>query len=202
MTPERFEPVLFTKTSPDRVRRCKQRDFILDRPFRDHVRGPSSRSAASKNLASSFLVRQPIPASEHLAHAFAPSAASLSRNSATRLPATAARYREVDRISSMGLISCATLFLAVSINDGSILFPMNACSVSVKRNGTGATLPSARRKSRIVPFAIWPKAARQTLEMACALRVPTFRACETYPENRRGSEISRISSSAARAVCL
>jgi len=39
-----------------------------------------------------LLLRQSIPASEHLAHAFAPSTASFSRNSATRLPATAALY--------------------------------------------------------------------------------------------------------------
>src|SRR5882762_5324728 len=174
MTPERFEPIRFAEAAPNFIRNRKKRGLFVHRPVRGHARRPSFRTAAGKNLASSFLVRQPIPPSEHLAHAFAPSAASLSRNSATRLPATAARYREVDRISSMGLISCATLFLAVSINDGSILFPKNACSVSVKRNGMGATLPSARRTSRIVPFAIWPKAARQTLERATHKPFPRF----------------------------
>src|ERR1700687_5468885 len=202
MTPERFEPIGFAEAAPNFILHRKKRSLFIHRPVRGHARRPSFRTAAGKNLASSFLVRQPIPASEHLAHAFAPSAASFSRNSATRLPATTDLYRAVDRISSIGRISFATFFLAASIDDGSILFPVSACSVSFKRNGMGATLPSARRTSRIVPFAIWPKAARQTLEMACALRVPTFRACEIYPENRRGSEISRINSSAARAVCL
>src|SRR5260221_542433 len=55
----------------------------------------------------------------------------------------------------MGWISSTTLFLAVSINDESIFFPVRTPSVSFKRRGMGATLPSARRTSRIVPFAIW-----------------------------------------------
>src|SRR6202171_432629 len=202
MTLDRLQPIGFAEAAPNFIRNRKERGLFVHRPVRGHARCPSFRTAASKNLASGFLVRQPIPASEHLPHAFASAAANFSRNSATRLPATAALYRAVDRISPMGRISFAAHFLAVSINDGSILFPVSACSVSFKRSGMGATLPSASRTSRIAPLAIWPKAARQTLEMACALRVPTFRACEIYPENRRGSEISRINSSAARAVCL
>src|SRR6266850_2128853 len=202
MTPEGFHPVGFSQTEPNCVGCFNQRAFITNRSFLRHAACPSVRTATHQYLASSLLLRQLIPATEHFAHVFAPSAASLFKNSATRLPATAPRYREVDRISSMGRISFATFFLTVSTSDGSIFFPVSSRSVSGKRIGVGATLPSARRTSRIVPPASWPRAARHTFEMACALRAPTFRACETYPENRRGSEISRINSSAARAVCL
>src|SRR4029077_15416445 len=117
MTLERFQPISFAETAPNFVCNLKQRRFIVQRPFQGHACGPSFRAAAGKNLASSFLARQAVPASEHIAHAFVPSAASFSRNSATRLPATAARYRAVERMSSMGRISLIAVFLAISIND-------------------------------------------------------------------------------------
>src|ERR1700687_1991657 len=118
MTPERFEPIGFAEAAPNFIRNRKKRSLFVHRPVRGHARRPSFRTAASKNLVSCFLVRQPIPPSEHLAHVFASAAASFSRNSATRLPATAALYRAVDRISSMGRISFTTFFIAVSTNDG------------------------------------------------------------------------------------
>src|SRR6266478_5644005 len=93
MTLKRLQPIRFAEAAPNFIRNCKKRSLLIHRPFCGHARGPSFRTAAGKNLASSFLVRQAVPASEHLAHARALSAASFSRNSATRLPATAARYR-------------------------------------------------------------------------------------------------------------
>ena len=46
--------------------------------------------------------RKPVPLRQHSAHAWYSPAPSFSRNSATRFPATAARYFPVDRISSIG----------------------------------------------------------------------------------------------------
>src|SRR6266852_3230228 len=77
MAPERFQPIRFAEAAPNFIRSGKQRSIVLQRSLRGHACGPSSRAAASKNLANSFLLRQAIPASEHLAHAFALSVASL-----------------------------------------------------------------------------------------------------------------------------
>src|SRR2546425_13287492 len=70
MTWERLKPIRFAEGAPNFIRNRKQRCFILDRPFRSHARGPSSRAAAEKNLASSFFLRQSIPVSKHVAHVF------------------------------------------------------------------------------------------------------------------------------------
>src|SRR5256885_10862460 len=47
----------------------KQCRLFVQRPFRGHGCGPRFRAAARENLENSFLLRQPIPASEYLAHA-------------------------------------------------------------------------------------------------------------------------------------
>src|SRR5260370_34379064 len=115
MTWKGLQPLLVAGTAQNLIGSLKQCCLIAHRSFRCHARGPSFRAAAGKDLTNGFLVRQPVPASEHLAHEVAPSAPSFSRNSATRLPATAARYRAVERISSMGRISFTAQFLAASI---------------------------------------------------------------------------------------
>jgi hypothetical protein len=44
----------------------------------------------------------------------------------------------------------------------------------VHRKGTGATLPKAIRMSATTPASTFADAAKQTFEIACARRVPTF----------------------------
>src|SRR5580700_4047940 len=120
--------------------------------------------------------------------AFCSSARSVLRNSATRLAATAARYFAVDRMSSIGWISADAVFLANFITDSSMPLPITIRSVSLRRSGIGATLPTAMRTSSTNFPLTRPSAAMQTFEIACALRLPTFRARETYPENFRGRQ--------------
>src|SRR5260370_37492656 len=104
MTLKRLQPILFAETAPNLIGSLKQCCIIAHRSFRCHARGPSFRAAAGKDLRNDFLVRQPVRASEHLAHEDAPSAPSFSRNSATRLRAPAARYRTVSRCSASGAL--------------------------------------------------------------------------------------------------
>src|SRR5260370_33394169 len=111
MTLKRLQPILFAETAPNLIGSLKQCCLIAHRSFRCHARGPSFRAAAGKNLTNGFLARQLVPANEYLAHTCAPSVASFSRNSATRLPATAPRYRCVERISSMAPVSFPAHFL-------------------------------------------------------------------------------------------
>src|SRR5256885_9297033 len=79
------------ETAPSFIGGRKQCCLVVQRPFRGHGCGPRFRAAARENLENSFLLGQPIPASEYLAHARVLSVASFSRNSTTRLAATAAR---------------------------------------------------------------------------------------------------------------
>jgi len=190
------------QTSPDRVRRCKQRDFILDRPFRDHVRGPSSRAAASKNLASSFLVRQPIPASEHLAHACAPSVASFSEKLGDEIarhscPVSSGGPNIVDR-----LILAPRSFFTASSNDGSMCFPVSQMLrfIQAQRNRRDAS----QRESHIPNRAVRDLAqgGEANLGNGCALRVPTFLACGIYPENRPAVKYLESIRQPPETVCL
>src|SRR5260370_4082066 len=88
MTLKRLQPILFAETAPNPIGSLKQCCLIAHRPFRCHARGPSFRATAGKNLTNSLLVRQPVPAGQALAHAFAPSVASVSRTTARRSPPT------------------------------------------------------------------------------------------------------------------
>src|SRR5260370_8348077 len=95
MTLKRLQPILFAETAPNLIGSLKQCCLIAHRSFRCHARGPSFRAAAGKDLTNGFLVQQPVPASEHLAHQVPPSAPSFSRNSPTRFPPPAPTSRPV-----------------------------------------------------------------------------------------------------------
>ena len=91
---------------------------------------------------------------------------------------TAARYLAVDRISSIGRISAAAVFLAkrhershraaFAVQEFVPFRPSEAAPARRFR------AQSAHRGS--TPSSTRPSAAMQTFEIACALRVPTFRA--------------------------
>src|SRR5256885_2211647 len=91
VTLKRLQPIRLAETAPSFIAGRKQCRLFVQRPFRGHGCGPRFRAAARENLENSFLLGQPIPASEYLAHARVLSVASFSRNSTTRLAATAAR---------------------------------------------------------------------------------------------------------------
>src|SRR6267143_232195 len=99
---------------------------------------------------------------------------SCERNSSSRFCATRRRYRAVERISSIGEISRESVSFAAAIVSGASFAPRSTSSVFTARSTMGAMLPSAMRTSRIVPASICTAPAMHTLEIACALRVPTF----------------------------
>jgi len=96
--------------------------------------------------------------------------------------------------------SCLTLVLSAgSINDARFFSgEPRAPFQQAQRNG--ARFPE---KTHIpnVPFAICQRGRAPNLGNGVRAR-STFRACETIQENRAAANISRINSSAARAVCL
>src|ERR1700685_333836 len=145
--------------------RC-QCGMVLERPPSYHFASPCRGTAARQNLRRSRVHGGFVPMRENLIHAVSPRAIRRFKNSATRLPATAARYFAVDRISSIGRTSAAAVFLARTISDSSIAFLLNRDSVSRNRRGTGATLPIAIRTPSIFESDTRPSAAMQTLEIA------------------------------------
>src|SRR6267142_950407 len=99
---------------------------------------------------------------------------SCERNSSSRFCATRRRYRAVERISSIGEISRESVSFAAAMISGASFAPRSTSSVFTARSTMGAMLPSAMRTSRIVSASICAAPAMHTLEIACALRVPTF----------------------------
>src|SRR5262249_31816533 len=153
----------------------QQSGLIPQRPSSGHLSRPDPGPATGQNHSSGLLGREAIPLFQHGAQTVAP-VSSWRRNSSTKLLVTWERYLAVERMSLIGRISEAAVFLATINREESILFPFTAISVFSKRRGTGATLRAARRRSSTQFFASRPTAAPQTLEMACALRAPTLRA--------------------------
>src|ERR1700704_1207494 len=99
---------------------------------------------------------------------------SCERNSSSRFCATRRRYPAVERISSIGEISRASVSFAAAMISGASFAPRSTSSVFTARSTMGAMLPSAMRTSRIVAASICAAPAMHTLEIASALRVPTF----------------------------
>ena len=101
------------------------------------------------------------------------------RNSSRRFPATAARYFAVERMSSMGLASEARAARAARMVEsrflGERLWPVRAASAAEQRTGRSAKEAAPRRMSAMMLPSSLARAARATLEMARALRVPTLR---------------------------
>src|SRR5882724_3881629 len=166
MTVKRLQPVGFRQTLPDLVTGSQQSCFIDDRSSRRHPIRPGLCTATRQNPLCRFIRSQAVPARQRITHVSFRQRSSCSRYSATRLPATAARYRAEDRMSSIGWTSAVAVVLANWTSHESIRFPFTIRSVPVKRRGTGATLPIARRISSTTPSARRPSAARQTLAIA------------------------------------
>ena len=83
---------------------------------------------------------------------------------------TLVRYRAVDRMSSMGAMSCASARTAASMTAAPRRSPRMAASAWRARTTVGATLPTAMRTSAtgLVGSSIFSAPARHTFEIACA----------------------------------
>ena len=121
MAAERFHPIFCCQAKPDFVGRSQQSRFARQRSSRSQSLRPGLRSTARQDFLRRLFGRKAIPSRQHVAHAVCPCplAPSLSRNSATRLPVTAARYFAVDRISSIGWISAVAACFAITSREES-----------------------------------------------------------------------------------
>src|SRR5215471_9228122 len=124
MCGECFHPVLSTHAGPNFVRYLDQGRLVMKWPACCDRPCPRLRAATGKNLPDRFFVPKLIPASQHIAHAKVRFSVNDCRNSATRFPATAARYAAVERMSSIGWISVIVAFRAVATIPASITFPL------------------------------------------------------------------------------
>src|ERR1700730_3171112 len=166
MTAECCHPICLSESTPGFVGRSEQSRLVRERSARRHPISPRLGAATGKDLLDRCFEGKAIPAGQHLTHVLPSPTLSFSRNSATRLAAIADRYLTVDRISSIGRISMIDVLFAKANSEGSIGFPFTIRSVSAKRRGTGATLPTAMRTSSTTPPPSRPSAARHTLEIA------------------------------------
>ena len=112
------------------------------------------------------------PIGRRAIHVYQPPASRSSRCS-TRA-ATTRRYSAVDRTSSIGWISAASVEAAWSAVSARGAAPSRTRSVSVARMGVAATEPNARRTSRQTPPSGRQDRHTTTFEIAWARRVPTF----------------------------
>ena len=179
MAAKRFHPIGLRQTPPHFVAGSQQSCFIARSACEPPFARPCSRTATRQNLLRRFIRWQPIPSRQHITHVFfRPAAPNCSRNSATRFPATAERYRAVDRISSIGRISAAAVVLRQhwTSADRSV-FPSRFAP-----SRPNEAEPAPRFRSQVAyrrprhPSSR-PNAAKHTFEIACAFRAPTLRAC-------------------------
>src|SRR5207244_1640597 len=135
MTVKRLQPVGFRQTLPDLVTGSQQSCFIDDRSSRRHPIRPDLCTATRQNPLCRFIRRQTVPTRQRITHVSVRGALQLPRYSATRFPATAARYRADDRMSSIGWTSAVAVVLANCTSHEPIRFPFTIRSVPVKRRG-------------------------------------------------------------------